>query len=109
MKQSMCKVPFRLLCTVVDRMSSARMMVLLAIIGVGHGVAQHMSLQSSRDSECVELSQMVMAQVAHGRIAEAEKALSVALTGGAQRWADTCAAVVLGNMAAVVSYSGQLA
>ena len=110
MKQSMCKVPFRLLCTVADRMSSARMMVILAVISVGHGVAQHMrSLQSSRDSKCVELNQMVMAQVANGRIAEGEQALSAALTGGVERWADTCAAVVLGNMAAVVSYSGRLA
>jgi Flp pilus assembly protein TadD len=90
-------------------MSSARMMVLLAVISVGDGVAQHMSQQSSRDSKCVELNQMVMAQVANGRMAEAEKAFSAALTGGAERWADTCAAVVLGNMAAVVSYSGRLA
>ena len=86
------------------------MMVILAVMSVGHGLAQHLrSLQSSRDSKCVELNQMVMAQVANGRIAEAEKALSAALTGGAERWADTCAAVVLGNMAAVVSYSGRLA
>src|SRR4029450_2769855 len=109
MKQSMRKVPIRLVCTVADRMSSARMMVLLAVISVGHGVAQHMSRQSSRDSKCVELNQMVMAQVANGRMAKAEKAFSAALTGGAERWADTCAAVVIGNMAAVVSYSGRLA
>jgi hypothetical protein len=32
------KSHFRLLCTIPDRMSSARMMVLLAVISVGHGV-----------------------------------------------------------------------
>ena len=88
---------------------SAWMMVLLAAMSVGRGVAQYVSLQAPGNATCVELNQMVMAQVANGRIADAERALSAALTGGADRWADTCAAVVLGKMAAVVSYSGRLA
>lgn len=113
MKHNTCKASFRsgvALGNLQDTMSSAWMTVLIAAMSVGHGVAQDMSPQSPAEAKCVELNQMVMTHVANGRIADAEKAaLSAALMSGADRWADTCAAVVLGNMAAVVSYSGRLA
>ena len=57
---------------------------------------------------CVELSRIVMAYAANGRFAEAEKALSMALAARVDRNADPCAGVVLGNMAALMSFSGRL-
>ena len=91
------------------RMESAWMIALLAALGVRHGMAQPATLHPLPVSEaCAELNGTVVAHAAKGQFLEAEKALGAALAAGADRNADTCAGLVLSNMAVILSFSGRL-
>src|SRR5262245_19008710 len=81
-------------------MKAASVVALLA--AASGGAAQSSSLQPAVSAPCVALNEAVMADARKGRLAEAEKMLSVSEAG------DLCSGMVLGNMAAHLWFSGRL-
>jgi tetratricopeptide (TPR) repeat protein len=78
---------------------------LLAVLTAGRILAQDVSKPVSVIAACVDLNQAVMAQVANGKLTDAELAVSAYLVSGAA----PCAGLVLNNMAALLSVSGRAA
>ena len=92
-----------------NRMRVNRITTLLAASMMGHGLAQGVGKDLSVSTACVELNRTVMTQVANGQFAVAEAALSAVVASGADRAQDSCAGLVLNNMAALMSVSGRIA
>jgi tetratricopeptide (TPR) repeat protein len=76
---------------------------------MGHALGQSVSKYVPVSAACVELNQTVLTQVAKGQLTEAELAVSAFLASGGDHAQDSCVGLVLSNMAAFMSVSGQLA
>jgi tetratricopeptide (TPR) repeat protein len=86
-----------------------RIPTLLAASTMGDAVAQDVSKFASVNAACHELNQAVMGLMAEQRFAEAELAVSAVLTTADDHAQDSCAGLVLNNMAAFQSVSGRIA
>jgi tetratricopeptide (TPR) repeat protein len=82
---------------------------LLAAWTMGDAVAQSVIKYVPVSVACLELNQTVMTQMAVGKLTEAELAVSAVLTSGADHTQDSCAGLVLSNMAAFMAVSGRIA
>ena len=78
--------------------------ILLAALIMGRAAAQSVSKYTPVSARCLELNQTVMKQLAIGQRAEGELAVTSVLASGQ----DSCAGLVLSNMAAFLSVSGRL-
>jgi tetratricopeptide (TPR) repeat protein len=81
-------------------------MCVLLLLSMGEVVAQGQWQRVPISADCVALNQRVATQVANGRLKEAEITLSSAL-GGVTRADNTCAGVVLNNLATLMLLSGR--
>src|SRR4051794_17878056 len=84
-------------------------LAVLAVCSVSHVKSQGLDLALAMSSECVESNQKAMANVATGRLAEAEEELSASLTRVGNGAAYSCAGLILHNMATIASISGKFA
>src|SRR5260370_24915799 len=85
------------------------MTALLAVLIEGHLLAQGVGTLVPVSAACVELNQTVMAQASNGKLPEGERAVSEFLVSGADPASESCAGLVLNNMAAFLSVSGRVA
>jgi tetratricopeptide (TPR) repeat protein len=92
-----------------ERMTVSWTTMLLAVSGMSAALAQGISGYEPMDAACVELNQTAAAQITNGQFALAESLLSTALSSGLDRSGDSCAGVVLNNMAALLSIQGRIA
>jgi len=81
----------------------------MAISTTVHALAQTATKYERMSAECTDLNQEVVTQMANGQAAAAETLVSAAITSGADRAGDTCAGIILNNMAALLSASGRMA
>ena len=81
--------------------------VLLAASTMGQTLAQSVGKPVPLNAACVELQQTVMTQVANGKLIEAELAVSAALAPGRDHVQDSCAGVILNNVAVSMAVSGR--
>jgi tetratricopeptide (TPR) repeat protein len=82
---------------------------LLAAFTAGHILAQGVGTPVPVGAACLDLNQTAMAQMANGKLPEAELAVSAYLVSGSDRALESCAGLVLNNMAAFLSVAGRLA
>jgi len=82
---------------------------LLGTLTMGYALGQGTTKSVPVSVACFELNQTVMTQVATGRLTEAELAVSAALGNGGDDAQNSCAGIVLNNMAAWIAVSGRLA
>ena len=76
---------------------------------MGYTLAQSLSKSVPVSAACIELNQTVMTQITNGKLNEGELAVSAVLASGNDHSQDSCAGLVLNNMAAFMSVSGRLA
>jgi tetratricopeptide (TPR) repeat protein len=81
---------------------------LLALLAAGHILAQGVGKPVPVSDACADLNRTVLAQVANGKVTEAEFAVS-AFLGSDDPAPEPCAGLVLNNMAAFLSASGPVA
>jgi tetratricopeptide (TPR) repeat protein len=81
---------------------------LLTLLAAGHILAQGVGKPVPVSAVCADLNRTVLAQVANGKVAEAELAVSAFLVSDDPA-AEPCAGLVLSNMAAFLSGSGRVA
>jgi tetratricopeptide (TPR) repeat protein len=81
---------------------------LFVALSVCPGIAQSVSLPFPVNAACVEVNQTVLTNAASGRMAEAERILSMAMDGGANGTAKSCAGLALNNIAALMLATGRL-
>jgi hypothetical protein len=81
----------------------------LAASTVGHAVGQSVTKYVPVSAACVELHQTVTAQIAAGKPAEGELAVSAFLASGGDHTQEPCVGLLLSNMAAFMSVTGRLA
>jgi tetratricopeptide (TPR) repeat protein len=77
------------------------------VLGMPFAVAQNLAEQTFPSAVCTELNQTVTTQIRDGRRQDAESALSAYLASGVSRFSQTCAGLILNNMAAVMAGSGR--
>jgi tetratricopeptide (TPR) repeat protein len=82
---------------------------LLAAATMGHALAQGVSKYASVSAACVELNQIVMTQLANGQLTQAELAVSAVLAADGHHAQNSCAGLVLNNVAAWMHISGRIA
>jgi len=80
-------------------MRITRITVVLAST-MGYALGQGVTKSVPVNVACVELNQTVMTQIRTGRLTEAELAVSAALGSGGDDAQNSCAGIVLNNMAA---------
>ena len=73
-----------------------------------HAAAQGLSPNARISARCAELNQTVIAQTASGQLNKAEALLSAAPAGLVTSSDDSCEGLILNNMAALMSVTGQL-
>jgi len=83
--------------------------MLLTASAMGHTLAQSVGKSVRVNAACVELHQIVMTQIANGKLNEAELKVSAALASGGDHAQDTCAGLVLNNVAVFMAVSGRIA
>jgi len=88
-------------------MSAIWVSTLLTALAVGETLAQTASKPAPVSAACVELYHAAMTHIANGQLNEAEIAVSAALAEGVNHAQDSCAGLVLNNMAAFMSVSGR--
>jgi len=81
----------------------------MAASTIVYALAQSATNRIQMSAECTELSPKIMTQFGNGRYAAAETLLSTAITCGADRARDTCAGMIMNNMAALLAASGRMA
>ncbi len=82
---------------------------LWAAATMGLALAQGVSNYASVSVACVELNQTVMTQLASGQLTQAELTMSAVLAAGGDHAQNSCAGLVLNNVAAWMSISGRIA
>lgn len=82
---------------------------LMAISTTVHALAQSATKYERMSAECIDLNYKIVTQMANGQSAAAETLVSAAITSGPDRAGDTCAGIILNNMAALLSASGRMA
>jgi tetratricopeptide (TPR) repeat protein len=81
---------------------------MLAASTISHTVAQSVIKYETVTAACVDLNQTALTQVASGKLNEAELAVSAALSSGDDHAQDSCAGLVLNNMAAFMGALGRI-
>ena len=92
-----------------NRIRAAWITTLLAASAISHAMAQGLSKYVPVSAACLELNQTVMTQIANGKLKGGELAVSAVLASGDDRALDSCAGLVLHNMAVVLLVSGGIA
>jgi tetratricopeptide (TPR) repeat protein len=72
---------------------------------LGQSVSKYVPVSAA----CFELNQSVMAQIATGRLIDAERAVSAVIGSGGDHAQGSCTGLVLNNMAASLAVSGRIA
>ena len=83
--------------------------ILLAASTMGQTLAQSVGKSAPLNAACVDLNQTVMTQVANGKLNEGELKVSAALAPGRDHVQDSCAGLILNNMAVSMAVSGRFA
>jgi tetratricopeptide (TPR) repeat protein len=82
---------------------------IVAALTVGQTLAQDAGKPVLVSTACAELNRTVMAHLANGKLREGELALAAFLVADDDRASESCAGLVLNNMAALLSISGRVA
>lgn len=81
----------------------------LAGLTIGHALAQKVSMHVPVSTGCIELNDRVVTQVTNGQYTLAESLLSTATISRTDATRDSCAGLVLKNVASLFSVSGRIA
>ena len=92
-----------------NRVRATWMTTLLEAATLGHALGQGGSKYVLVNAACFELNQTVMTQMAIGQVKEAELAVSAVLASGNDQTQDSCAGLVLSNMATFMAVAGRTA
>jgi tetratricopeptide (TPR) repeat protein len=82
---------------------------LLTLLAAGHILAQGVGTPAPAAAVCVDLHKTAMAQLANGKIAAGELAVSAFLVSADDHTLEVCAGLVLNDMAAFLSVAGRAA
>jgi hypothetical protein len=97
----------------VHAIRTAHLNVLMSIftltLGAPHAIPQNVGQEAPVSFKCVALNQTVMERMKRGKIADAERILSMGLEEVSDRSQRVCVGLVLHNMAVFEAVSGQLA
>jgi hypothetical protein len=77
------------------------------LFGLRSAAAQRMVQHVAVSPKCKDLNEVVLAQAAMQRIAEAESTLAAAVADRATHIEDSCAGLILNNLAAQAAFSGK--
>jgi tetratricopeptide (TPR) repeat protein len=89
--------------------ADAAVTALLAAFIIGYGFAQSLTNSVPVSAACVALEQTVLIQIANGKLDDAERRVSAVLDSGSDDALNTCAGLVLNDMAMLLSVLGRIA